>query len=112
MEMPVKTKIYRKNGEVAEMDAVDARRAVQSHPDDWANSPWPKAEKAKPAEPQSPPKAFEAKHKGGGSYAVFDAAGTEVLDKLTKEDAELFNSSAEDAQEAYIAAEKAKRASS
>jgi len=111
--MPAKMKIYRNNGESAEMDAIDARHAVQAHPNEWATSPWPKSEKAsKPADPPKSEKAFEAKHRGGGSYSVLDAAGTEVLDKLTKEDAELFNSSGEDAQEAYLAAEKAKRASS
>lgn len=110
--MPEKMKIYRKDGEVAEMDAIDARHTVQNHAGDWATSPWPKAEKAKPADPPAPTKAFEAKHRGGGSYSVLDASGAEVLDKLTKEDAELFNSSAEEAQEAYIAAEKAKRAGS
>lgn len=111
--MPEKKKIYSKNGEVAEMDAIDARHAVQAHSDEWAMSPWPKPEKtSKPADPPKSEKAYEAKHRGGGSYSVFDAAGTEVLDKLTKEDAELFNSSGEDAQEAYLAAEKAKRASS
>lgn len=110
--MPEKTKIYRKNGETAEMDAVDARRTVQTHPDDWALSAWPKAEKAKPAEPPATQKAFEAKHRGGGSYSVMDAAGAEVLDKLTKEDAELFNAGTLDEQNAFIDAEKAKRASS
>ena len=109
--MPEKTKIYRKNGETAEMDAVDARRTVQTHPDDWALTAWPKAEKAKPAELPSA-KPFEAKHRGGGSYSIMDAAGAEVLDKLTKEDAELFNAGTLDEQNAFIDAEKAKRASS
>lgn len=56
-------------------------------------------------------KKFEAKHRGQGSYSIFDAAGNKVLDKLTQDDAELFNSSAEESQEEYIRAEKAKRAS-
>lgn len=112
--MPEKTKIYRKNGETAEMDAVDARRAVQTHPDDWALTAWPKAEKPKVEQGSGSggSKPFEAKHRGAGSYSVVDSDGKEVLEKLTKEDAELFNAGTLDEQKAYIEAEQAKRASS
>lgn len=106
------------NGET-EMYEVDANAAVRNHPGEWSFKPWPEgarakktdAKPAKAVEP-APEKAFEAKHKGGGSYSVFNAAGEEVLDKLSKEDAELFNSSGEDAQEVYLKAEQASRASS
>lgn len=42
---------------------------------------------------------YLAKHRGAGSYSVLDANGNEVLEKMSKEDAEAFN--------ALTAAEKA-----
>lgn len=49
--MPTKVKIHRITGETAEMDAIDARQAVRSHPNEWATEPFSteqqqKAEKA------------------------------------------------------------------
>lgn len=37
-----------------------------------------------------------AKHKGGGSYSVFDAAGVEVLGSLTRDQSDNFNQLADD----------------
>jgi hypothetical protein len=39
-----KLKIFRINGETAEIDAVDARSACDRHPDEWSLRPWSSAE--------------------------------------------------------------------
>lgn len=87
----------------SEAEIEDARIAW---PDTWKAMQTAKAEAAKP---QAAAKPYEAKHRGGGSYSIMNAEGQEVLDKLSKDDAELFNTSALDAQESFIEAEKAKR---
>lgn len=38
--MPIKVAIHRVNGEVATMDAIDARQAVRNHPAEWAYEPF------------------------------------------------------------------------
>lgn len=54
--------------------------------------------------PERPPvPAYEAKHRGAGSYSVLDAEGKEVLEKLTKEDAEAFNALSAEERAAYVA---------
>lgn len=35
-------KLYRVTGDEAEMDAIDARRAVKEHPSEWSYQPWTK----------------------------------------------------------------------
>ena len=94
-----------------EMYEVDANAAIREFPDEWSDKPWP-AKKSEPKTPEPPAKKYVAKHRGQGSYSVMDADGAEVLEKLTKEDAELFNAGTVEEQEAFIEAEKAKRASS
>ncbi len=37
-----KVKLYRVTGDKAEMDSVDARRAVKEHPNEWSYQPWTK----------------------------------------------------------------------
>lgn len=114
-----------------EMYELDANTAVRQHPLEWSYVAWTDeaAEKAKramekkraaeaaknnpaPAPLAPPAKKYEAKHRGGGSYSVIGADGSEILDKLSKDDSLLFNESSEEAQEAYITAEKATRAGS
>lgn len=51
----------------------------------------------------APVPSYEAKHRGGGSYSVLDAEGKEVLEKLTKEDAEAFNALSAEERAAYVA---------
>lgn len=111
------------NGET-EMYEVDANTAIRQHPLEWSSKPWTEeaADKArselakraranevkvKPADPPAA-KKYEAKHRGGGSYSIMGADG-EVLDKLTKDDAELFNAGSEAEQEEFIKSELAKR---
>jgi hypothetical protein len=84
--MPSKVKIYRKNGEVAEVYTADARAAVSRHPDDWSMREWPK-ERPEPATPPVDPNLPRAVHRGGGSWAVM--RGEEVVEPgLTKDEAE------------------------
>lgn len=47
--------------------------------------------------------SYEAKHRGGGSYSVIDSEGKEVLEKLSKEDAEAFNAMSAEDRAAYVA---------
>ncbi|WP_309086399.1 hypothetical protein [Chelativorans sp.] len=47
--------------------------------------------------------SFEAKHRGGGSYSIVDASGAEVVEKLSKEDAEAFNAMSDADKAAYVA---------
>lgn len=53
------------------------------------------------------PSAYEAKHRGGGSYSILDADGKEVVDKLSKADAESFNAMSEDDKAAFVTASTA-----
>lgn len=53
--MPEKRTIYHKENGAAEMDAIDANRALVMHGDEWASEPWDKkaakdAAKATPAD--------------------------------------------------------------
>jgi len=50
------------------------------------------------------PTKLEAKHRGGGSYSVLDADGKEVLEKLSKADAEAFNAMTAEEQAEYVKA--------
>lgn len=50
------------------------------------------------------PIKLEAKHRGGGSYSVMDADGKEVLEKLSKADAEAFNAMSVEEQAEYVKA--------
>ena len=47
---------------------------------------------------------YEAKHRGRGSYSVLDAAGAEIMEGLSKDDAEAFNAMSPEDQAAYVAA--------
>lgn len=95
------------------LSKLRAERKSEAEIED-ARVAWPDTWKAMQAgktagKPQADAKPYEAKHRGGGSYSIMNAEGKEVLDKLSKDDAELFNTSALDAQESFIEAEKAKR---
>lgn len=55
------------------------------------------------------PQAFTglvAKHRGGGSYSIVDANGTELAEKLSKEDAETFNGLSDEDKSAYVSRSK------
>ncbi len=63
-----------------------------------------------PAEGGLPqPAAYEAKHRGAGSYSVLDADGAEVVSKLTREDAEAFNALSDEDKAAFVASEADKQ---
>lgn len=47
----------------------------------------------------------EAKHRGGGSYSIMQG-DTELVEKLTKEDAEAFNAMSDEDKAAYVEAAK------
>jgi hypothetical protein len=49
---------------------------------------------------------YEAKHRGGGSYSVVDKDGNEVIEKLTKEQADTFNGASEDDKAKFVEANK------
>jgi len=103
--MPEKMTIYRVTGEKAKMDAIDARQTMQAHPNDW----FPTAAAAKEAAPKkeetAPAPALEAKHRGKGSYSILDASGSEVMEGLSKEDAEAFNALTADEKAEYVKTE-------
>lgn len=118
--MPNKMTIYRVGGESAEMDAIDARRTLQSHANEWfstaadakAATPKPAPAPAPAAVPEVAPApapaekpALEAKHRGKGSYSVLDASGAEVMEGLSKEDAEAFNAMTADEKAEYVKTE-------
>lgn len=57
------------------------------------------------SDPTPPPPArriLEAKHRGRGSYSVMDG-DVEVMEGLTKADADAFNALSDDDKEAYVA---------
>lgn len=47
--------------------------------------------------------AFEAKHKGRGSYSIFDVDGNEVKEGLTKDEVEAFEVMSPEEQAAFVA---------
>jgi hypothetical protein len=170
--MPEKIKLHYKDGTTAELDAVDARRALRDHPSEWSSEPFPadvrkaEAEKtaqaaaeeearraaaARKAQEEAAAKAreeqakadaeamtiaaqqeekrkadeaarngqfghipsetafvFIAKHRGAGSYSVLDENGNELLEKMSKEDADAFNAMTDADKAEYVkaAAEK------
>lgn len=46
--------------------------------------------------------AYEAKHRGRGSYSVMDATGAEMVEGLSKEQAEAFNAMSAEDRAAYV----------
>lgn len=55
-----------------------------------------------PSKGALPQPSYEAKHRGRGSYSVLDAAGAEVMEGLTKDDAEAFNAMSAEDRAAYV----------
>lgn len=95
-----------------EMYEIDAREAVAKFPKEWSDTPWP-AKKKTPEEPKDlkpadEPKApFEAKSKGSGWWAIFDADGDEVGKSMREPDAVTFNAMSDDDKLEYVKAELA-----
>ena len=57
--MPEKMIIHSAWGEEATVDAVDGRRAVQNHPDEWSTKPFPESGHKKAAEKKAEREAQE-----------------------------------------------------
>lgn len=57
---------------------------------------------------KEPVPAFTTKHKGGGSYSIFDADGNEVVKKLSADDVDVFSAMSDDDKAAYVAENKDK----
>ena len=187
--MPERMTLYYKDGTTADMDSVDARRALRDHPSEWSASPFPagyvKTESKKVQDEQAQAEAkrradeaeaqriaeekaareraeqeaesakiqqqqeekrkadeaarakglsdqnaslpvtndglavghipsetaivYTAKHRGAGSWSVMDASGNEVLEKMSKEDAEAFNAMTTSEKEEYVKSETDKK---
>jgi len=124
--MPEQVTLHHKDGSKAKMDSVDARRALQEHPEEWSTSPFAKDKPTNNTPPAPPitndglkvghipsevpalePKVYTAKHRGGGSYSIVDADGNEVMEKLSKDDAEAFNGMTAEEKAAYVQADSA-----
>jgi len=60
------------------------------------------------ASTQADPDEIVAKHRGGGSYSIM-RGDAELVEKLTRADAEAFNAMTVEEQDAYIASELAKK---
>jgi len=84
------------SGETVELNMTEAEVAV-SKGTGWFD--FASAEAGEPAP------SLEAKHRGRGSYSITDAAGVEVVEGLTKEDAEVFNAMTDDAKAEFVAAQ-------
>lgn len=59
---------------------------------------------AKAAKDQESASTLEAKHRGGGSYSIVDSSGKELVEKLSKEDAETFNAMSDADKSTYVEA--------
>lgn len=79
-------------------DVIDA-----SDTDDKAKDKGGKTAIVNPAEAKAP---FQAKDKGGGWWAIYDADGKEVK-SLRKDDAEIFNALSDEDKAAHVASLKA-----
>lgn len=105
-------KIYHKEHGETEMYEIDARSALANFPEEWAEEPWAKSKgsaKAAPVATGEEPKApFEAKSKGSGWWAIFDAEGTQVGGNIRQPEAESFNGLSDDDKLEYVKAELAK----
>lgn len=75
-------------------DVIDA-----SDTDDKAKDKGGKTAIVNPAEAKAP---FQAKDKGGGWWAIYDADGKEVK-SLRKDDAEIFNALSDEDKAAHVA---------
>jgi hypothetical protein len=53
------------------------------------------------------PAKYEAKHKGGGTYAIFDGDGKEAGKALSRDDAEAFNKMSDEDKAEFVKSEAA-----
>lgn len=100
-------KIFHIKAGETEMYEIDARHALKTFPAEWSEKPWPEGSKA-PAttEPTGVDftAPFEAKSKGSGWWAVFDANGKEIGKSMREDDAKAFNEMSDDDKAEYVKA--------
>lgn len=96
--------VHHKDHGPQEMYEIDARAAIRGFPDQWSDKPWPASTST--IDDAGDAVTYEAKHRGAGSWSVMDSNGVEVLDKLSKEDAEAFNKLSDPERAEYVAAER------
>lgn len=51
--MPKKVTIYHKETGEAELYSIDAREALNKHPNEWSSKPWDEAKGAKDKKPEA-----------------------------------------------------------
>jgi len=116
--MVERVKIYHISGQAAEMDAFDAREALQQHADEWAQEPWAESKK-EPVDGSNgggsgvptgdaPVGPFEAREKGRGWWAIYDSKGTQIGGGIREADGVEFNKFSEEEKQEYVNAELAK----
>lgn len=107
-----------------EMYEVDARGAVANFPEEYSEKPWSeehteawrekqkktaeKTGKQEDSEPANFTAPFEAKNKGRGWWAIYDATGAEVVGGMREADGIAFNDMSDDDKQEYVNAELAK----
>jgi hypothetical protein len=52
--------------------------------------------------PVPPLSGLEARHKGAGSYSIYDSEGTELVEKLAKAQADEFNKMTDEQKTSYV----------
>lgn len=142
--MPEKMKLHYKDGSTADLDAVDGRRVLREHADEWSASPFPadvqkaaqedaealrlhlarlradgkieiEVEKARHAWAEKKPSPavadltgpFEAKVKGSGWWAIYDADGNQVGKNIRESEGMSFNGMNEEDKAEWVKAETA-----
>ena len=103
-------KIYHVDAGETEMYEIDAREAVAKFPDEWSETPWPKSKGSKAAAPaagEDPKAPFEAKSKGSGWWAIFDADDKQVGKNIREPDAVAFNAMSDEDKLEYAKAASA-----
>lgn len=104
------------NGDTAEMaemrkqfDAAfaDQGKRVKQLEGELAKRDAMIAEMRKQPAGSAPSHNLEARHRGGGSYSITDATGNEIVEKLSKVDAEAFNAMSDEDKTKFVEGKKA-----
>lgn len=101
--------IYHKQNGPQEMYEIDARAAVSRHPAEWSNEPWPEgvvtaSEPVEPGTGGGVVEIYEAREKGKGWWAIYDANGTEMGKSIRENDGVAFNQMTAEDRAEYVAA--------
>lgn len=91
-----------------EMYEIDARVAVGNFPKEWSDKPWGKSAVKQPEAPVIDLKGpFEARVKGAGWWAIYDADGKQVGSSIREPEGISFNAMSEEDKAEYVKAETA-----